>query len=68
MNQFAIWLSLKVITFFAECLTSADCPASGTNYVCNANKCDCPSPKVLDGDKCVGMLPFEKEILPNHKM
>ena len=46
---------------FAECITSKDCPAGGTNYVCNANECDCPSPKVLDGDKCVGMLPFEKE-------
>ena len=53
---------------FLECITPSDCPAGGTNYVCNTNKCDCPSPKVLDGDRCVGMLPFEKEKLPKYKM
>ena len=47
---------LKVITFFLECITSTDCPAGGTNYVCIANKCKCPSPMVLDGNKCVGKL------------
>ena len=56
----AFWL-LAISNFFPECITASDCPAGGTNYVCNANKCDCPSPKVLDGDRCVGMLPFEKE-------
>ena len=49
-----------MISFFLECITPSDCPAGGTNYVCNANKCDCPSPYVLYGDKCVGMWPFDK--------
>ena len=54
---------LKVITFFLECITSTDCPAGGTNYVCSANECNCPMPKVLDGNKCVGKLKFEKKLL-----
>ena len=57
---------LKSIIFLSECITSTDCPAGGTNYVCNTNKCDCPSPKVLDGDKCLGKLPFEKDQLQKY--
>ena len=62
------FLTSTISNFFPECITASDCPAGGTNYVCNANKCDCPSPKVLDGDRCVGMLPFKKEKLPKYKM
>ena len=51
----------KKSTFLPECITHTDCPFGGTNYVCNFNECDCPSPKVLDGDKCVGKLSFEKK-------
>ena len=51
---------------FLECITPSDCPAGGTNYVCNANKCDCPSSKVLEGDKCLGKLPFEKDQLQKY--
>ena len=40
--------------FFSECIKSTDCPYGGTNFECNANVCECPSPNVLDGDKCVG--------------
>ena len=59
---------MTISNFLSECITPSDCPAGGTNYVCNTNKCDCPTPKVLDGDRCVGMLPFWKEKLPKHKM
>ena len=59
---------LKVITFFLECITSTDCPAGGINYVCNANECNCPMPKVLDGNKCVGKLQFEKEKLLKYEL
>ena len=53
--------NLKVMTFFSECIKPTDCPAGGTNYVCNANKCECPNPMVLDYNKCVGKLQFETE-------
>ena len=58
----------KLIFFFAECIIPTDCPAGGTNYICNANKCECPSPKVLDGNKCVGQLSFEKETLLTNEL
>ena len=45
---------------FLECITSIDCPDGGINFVCTANKCECQSPKMLNGDKCVGMLKFKK--------
>ena len=51
---------LKAINFFPECTTPLDCPAGGTNYICNNNKCNCPIPMVLDGDKCVGKFPKAK--------
>ena len=47
----------------SECITPTDCPDNGTNYICNANKCICPSPKVLDGYKCVGKLPSGRDEL-----
>ena len=49
-------LSQRTWNFFSECITPSDCPNGGKDFVCNANKCECPSPKVLDGDKCVGKL------------
>ena len=51
--------------FLLECITSTDCPNGGINFKCNGNKCECPSPNVLQGDKCVGMFPFDMAIL-NH--
>ena len=45
----------KLVIFFTECITATDCPDGGNNYACNANNCECPFPKLLDGDKCVGM-------------
>ena len=52
--------SIRLISyFFLECITPTDCPYGGINFFCNDNKCECPNPKVLDGNKCVGMLPFE---------
>ena len=53
-NKVAIRQSF--IIFFSECITPSDCPNGGKDFVCNANKCECQSPKVLDGDKCVGKL------------
>ena len=50
----------------SECLTPSDCPNGGKNFVCHANKCECQSPKVMDGNKCVGMLPFETENILKH--
>ena len=47
---------------FLDCITHTDCPYGGTNYVCNANICECQIPMVLDGDKCVGMLLLLKKI------
>ena len=55
----AIWI--KITTFFSECITHLDCPAGGTNYVCDANNCECPSPMVLDYTKCVGKMPLKNE-------
>ena len=45
-------------TFLSECITSTDCPHGGANYACIADKCECVSSKLLDGDKCVGMLGY----------
>ena len=53
--------------FFPECIASTDCPDGGKNYICNANNCECPIPKLLHGDKCVGMLIYEEENLNKHK-
>ena len=39
-------------TLLSECTAQTDCPE---NYECDANVCVCPSPMVLDGNKCVGM-------------
>ena len=50
-----ILLELHIYISFLECTSPTNCPNGGTNYECNANVCVCPSPKVLDGDKCVGM-------------
>ena len=50
-----ILLGLHIHISFLECTSPTNCPNGGTNYECNANVCVCPSPKVLDGDKCVGM-------------
>ena len=50
--------NLEHYFFLSECIMSTDC---GKNFVCNANICECPSPNVLQGDKCVGMLTFEKK-------
>ena len=47
------------INFLSECIEASDCPNNGTNYQCNANQCECPSPLFLDGNRCVGMLPFD---------
>ena len=47
---------------FLECREPSHCPNEGTNYQCNSNLCECPSPFVLDGDKCVGMLLLLKKI------
>ena len=44
------------INFASECIVPSDCPNGGTNYKCNANKCECAPGLVLDGDSCVGML------------
>ena len=52
---------MQCLYFFTECIKHTDCPDGGSNYVCNANKCECPHPKVLDNDDCVGMLLFEKK-------
>ena len=57
---------LRYMVFFPECKTSTDCPDGGKNYICNNNSCECPIPKLLDGDKCVGMLSFEKENSQKH--
>ena len=46
------------MTLFSECITSMDCPDGGKNFICAANKCECPNPKFLSGDKCVGTLKF----------
>ena len=54
-------IQFKMINFVSDCTTHTDCPHGGTNYVCNANSCECQIPMVLDGDKCVGMLPHKKE-------
>ena len=55
-------MSLHKLSLFSECITHTDCPNGGKNYECNANECDCPSPKFLDDNKnCVGMLPFDKK-------
>ena len=51
-----------MINFVSDCTTHTDCPHGGTNYVCNANSCECKIPMVLDGDKCVGMLQLKKKI------
>ena len=48
-----ILLGLHIHISFLECASPTNCPNGGTNYECNANVCVCPSPKVLDGDKCV---------------
>ena len=42
--------------FLSECVEPKDCPNGGTNYKCNANLCECPSPLFLDNGNCVGML------------
>ena len=60
MGNCAIWLYKAHI--FLECITHTDCPGGGNDYVCNSNKCECPHPKVLNSDNCVGMLLFEKNI------
>ena len=52
-----------IITFVSACTTPSDCPYGGTNYQCNANQCECPIHLVEDVDNCVGMLPFEKNLL-----
>ena len=53
--------NFKVMNFVSDCTTHTDCPYGGTNYVCNANHCECQISMVLDGDKCVGMLPLKKK-------
>ena len=54
---------LKFMTFLSECIAATDCPNGGTNFLCSANICECLSPNVLHGEKCVGMLTFEKELI-----
>ena len=49
-----IWLFM--FFSFLECITATDCPNGGTNFLCNANTCECKSPNILVGDKCVGKL------------
>ena len=56
-----VYDSSYFITFLAECLESKDCPYGGFNYQCNANVCECPSPFILVGQLCKGMLTFYKE-------
>ena len=46
---------------FLECINPSDCPYGGMNFVCNANKCECPSPMFMNGNKCVGMLLFRHQ-------
>ena len=36
-----------------ECITSEDCPNGGKNFKCIANECECPSPFILDAEKCI---------------
>ena len=48
--------------FFLECVTPKDCPNGGFNYECEKNLCKCPSPMVLDGQICKGMLLLTKKI------
>ena len=60
-ENFKVAIGQSFINFFSECITPSDCPAGGTNYICNANKCECPSPKLLYNNKCVGKLPSENE-------
>ena len=49
-------LSLLIL----ECIAPTDCPNGGSNYQCNGNLCECPSPFVLSGNKCVGKLTLKK--------
>ena len=51
----------EYVSSVLECITPSDCPDGGTNFQCNANLCECTYPMALDGDKCVGMLTFEKK-------
>ena len=50
------------ILLLSECITSSDCPGGGTNFICNGNKCECQSPNVLEGDKCVGKFHLTEQI------
>ena len=54
-------LSIVHICFFLDCITATDCPYGGTNFLCNANTCECQSPNILVGDKCVGKLMLSNE-------
>ena len=56
-----------MLIFFSECITNTDCPDGGDNYLCNANRCECPCPKILSGDKCVGMLTLKLRWLFTNK-
>ena len=44
------------MSFLTECVAPEDCPNGGKNFQCVSNECECPSPFVLDGNKCVGMV------------
>ena len=44
---------------FSECTKTEDCPYGGTNFLCQANKCECPFPMMMEGEKCVGKLLFK---------
>ena len=56
---------VDALYFILECITPTDCPYGGINFFCNDNKCECPNPKVLDGNKCVGRLPFQTKNMIN---
>ena len=42
------------VSFLSECIAHTDCPNGGSNYKCIANTCECLSPNLLDGNKCIG--------------
>ena len=49
--------------FLVECTQNSDC--NGMNKgICDtgSNECKCNAGFVADGNKCVGMLPFKKDI------
>ena len=56
------------MSLFSECVTSTDCHDGGMNFKCTDNKCECPIPWVLDGQKCVGTLVFEINTVPFKKL